>query len=266
MGNPIGTAFQSISISYFNEFKYFTGLKDENLRDTFKVDELESINIPNNYTAIDNGSYTNVFTNASKLIHCGLPDNIKVLGYNVFSNCINLVMDSIPSTCTFKTMYGTFKNCPKIAIESVPASVEIMDSTFYGCTAITKFKVHGNVTTFGPAVFKDCANLETIEFDDSASEMTIPGAGGWHEGLFSNSKVTSVVFPSRLISIGAAAFADTNLISLVFKSETPCSIGSISLNSTCIIYVPDNSVEAYKVATGWTDYANRIKPMSEFIQ
>ena len=32
------------------------------------------------------------------------------------------------------------------------------------------------------------------------------------------------------------------------------------------IYVPDNSVDAYKAATNWSQYADRIKPLSEYVE
>mgnify|MGYP000472681990 CR=1 FL=1 len=32
-----------------------------------------------------------------------------------------------------------------------------------------------------------------------------------------------------------------------------------------IIYVPDDSVEAYKTATNWSNYADRIRPISEYV-
>ena len=36
----------------------------------------------------------------------------------------------------------------------------------------------------------------------------------------------------------------------------------------CLIYVPDESVEAYKAANNWSEeyIVNRIKPISEFVE
>jgi hypothetical protein len=36
--------------------------------------------------------------------------------------------------------------------------------------------------------------------------------------------------------------------------------------STLTIYVPDESVEAYKGATNWSAYADQIKPISEYVE
>lgn len=32
------------------------------------------------------------------------------------------------------------------------------------------------------------------------------------------------------------------------------------------IYVPDDSVEAYKQASGWSEYADIIYPLSEYVE
>lgn len=52
---------------------------------------------------------------------------------------------------------------------------------------------------------------------------------------------------------------------LIFRGEKVCIFkgGSLGIPSTCLIYVPDNLVEEYKVATNWTKYAEQIKPLSE---
>ena len=45
----------------------------------------------------------------------------------------------------------------------------------------------------------------------------------------------------------------------------PIMSNTSSLTSTnnCLIYVPDESVNAYKTATNWTTVASRIHPISE---
>lgn len=37
------------------------------------------------------------------------------------------------------------------------------------------------------------------------------------------------------------------------------------MTNDCPIYVPDESVDAYMTATNWSELADRIKPMSEFL-
>ena len=61
-------------------------------------------------------------------------------------------------------------------------------------------------------------------------------------------------------------FADCNaLTTLICRATTPPTAGNdIILGSdNAIIYVPDASLEAYKGATNWVSFADRIHPLSE---
>ena len=59
-----------------------------------------------------------------------------------------------------------------------------------------------------------------------------------------------------------------NMETITFEGETPPTFGlylfsDIYLNNGLKIYVPDNSLEAYKAATNFSKYANYIYPMSQ---
>ena len=43
----------------------------------------------------------------------------------------------------------------------------------------------------------------------------------------------------------------------------PISSGALTNGNNCPIYVPDDAVDTYKMATNWSAYASRIKPISE---
>lgn len=84
----------------------------------------------------------------------------------------------------------------------------------------------------------------------------------------SSSRLTKVILPDTITSIGWDAFAGCkSLKTFIVLASTPASLKSNtfnSTNSTFIIYVPDESVEAYKTATNWVAYANRILPLSQY--
>ena len=48
---------------------------------------------------------------------------------------------------------------------------------------------------------------------------------------------------------------------MTFNSTTPPTLYEYDLDNTndCPIYVPAGSVETYKAASGWSEYANRIQ-------
>ena len=80
--------------------------------------------------------------------------------------------------------------------------------------------------------------------------------------------LTKLVIPSTVTDIGTQCISCTNLACIVSLPTTPPTLeGTNSIESIptdCVIYVPDASVDAYKGATNWSTYADRILPLSEY--
>lgn len=74
--------------------------------------------------------------------------------------------------------------------------------------------------------------------------------------------LTSVTIPSSVTSIGTGAFQScSGLTNITINATTPPTLGSNSVfsSSSCPIYVPAESVDTYKAASGWSNYASRIQ-------
>ena len=143
-----------------------------------------------------------------------------------------------------------------------------------------------NVTTIGTSAFRSSAlagdisfpNLESIrglqEFfgtsiesvSDLGKVTNINGAAGY--GMFAGCKLLKrVTFPSTLTLLGEWIVRDCPILeAVVMKSTAPPTIstGTFNVPKACQFYVPDESVDAYKSATNWSAYADRIKPLSEY--
>ena len=143
-----------------------------------------------------------------------------------------------------------------------------------GCMSIT---IPPSVTTFGQYAFSGASGLNSVTID-YASNATL----GYDQfagvpitsltigsnptkipsGMFSEcTKLTTLVIPSNISSIDNNAFSKcSGLTSVTVESTTPPTLGSYVFNYTsCPIYVPPESVDAYKAASGWSDYASRIQ-------
>jgi hypothetical protein len=64
-------------------------------------------------------------------------------------------------------------------------------------------------------------------------------------------------------SIGEQAFLGCNsLTSITCEATTPPTLGGSNNHSTVtVVYVPEESVDAYKSANGWSYYADKIQPI-----
>ena len=78
------------------------------------------------------------------------------------------------------------------------------------------------------------------------------------------SSLTSLTIPNSVTSIGESAFENcSGLISVTSEAEIPpsCQYGSFKkVEKSIPLYVPINSIDAYKAAYGWKDFTN-IQPI-----
>ena len=107
----------------------------------------------------------------------------------------------------------------------------IVSNTYSGGKGVIKFD--GDVTTIGDSAFENCDSL------------------------------ISVIIPDSVTTIGEKAFAYCpNLTSIYCKATTPPTLGGtfvFNINgSGRKIYVPYQSLDAYKTATNWSEYADDI--------
>lgn len=254
------TGFVSPNISYVkandksyydnNEIKHYTQdtwieviPKEEYTDTTFDVIKtIYKVDIPNGTTTINQGG----FRNCSNLVEVIIPNTVtEIKGGTVtkygtyendapFENCSSLTSIEIPSGVTYIGI-NAFKNCTSlssITFSSGSILTEIRDSAFNYCSALTSIDIPNSVTSIGGSAFWGCTSL------------------------------TSITIPSSVTSIGNSVFRNcSNLTNFTISAVTPPTLGSLAFNgaNNCLIYVPTESVDAYKAATNWSSYADRIQ-------
>ena len=122
-----------------------------------------------------------------------------------------------------------------IKAEDLDGVTKIKNSAFYNCTSLTSVTLPSSVTSIGDLAFNYCTSL------------------------------TSVTLPSSVTKIGYyAVYNCSSLTSITCLATTPPSIYSDTFyTTTCTIYVPSESLSAYKNARYWSDMSSRIQAITE---
>ena len=187
-----------------------------------------------------------------------IPYGTRQIGKSAFSDCSELTSVTIPNSVTFISIQAFFY-CYRLKSVTIPNSVtSIGSSAFSYCSELTSIEIPNSVTEIGSNVFQKCSKLTSVTIPNSITEIsryTFEGCSG----------LTSVTIPNSVTSIGGSAFSGcSSLTSVTIQATTPPSLGSSAFyNTNCTIYVPAESVDAYKQATNWSSLADRIQPIQK---
>ena len=184
-----------------------------------------------------------------------------------FRNCTNLITIYFPPTLTKMEGgggSGRFSYCSSLKNVNIEQLELMKNGNEFRNTALENVTLNENLPSVPTACFYNCNNLTSIIIPNSVKTIS--------SSAFRRCKLLStVVIGSGVESIGTKAFAKStnqSKITVTIYAITPPTIQSDTFTSTFVnaIYVPDESVEAYKAADVWSTFANKIKPISELPQ
>ncbi len=114
----------------------------------------------------------------------------------------------------------------------------------------------------------NCVIPATITYNGTAYPVV-----ALESNCFSSVILTTITLGENITTIGQDAFygCRSSLSQMIVKAITPpkiCWYGLIKDNfqANAVIYVPDESVAAYKAAEGWSDLSTMIQPLSSLVQ
>ena len=212
---------------------------------------LTSVNIGNSVTTIGSSA----FYDCSSLTSVNIPDSVTEIGEDAFYSCDSLISVNIPDSVTTIGAW-VFGQCDSLTSVNIGDSVKtIGHDAFYDCDSLTSVTIPDSVTTIGNSAFWNCTSLTSVNIPDSVT--TIGDVAFKYCG-----RMTSVTIGDSVKTIGYDAFVGcTSLTSVYCKATTPPASGAWVFDdngSGRKIYVPTESVEAYKSAYGWKNYASAI--------
>ena len=163
-----------------------------------------------------------------------IPNSVTSIGEHAFGGCSNLTSVIIPNSVT-----------------------SIGNYAFSGCTGLTSVTIPNSITTIADHAFKDCRNLTSVIIPDSVTWI-----GKY--AFFGCSSLTFIEFPSKVRRIGSKNFQFCSKLEfIVCRAVSPPVIFTQSFYKTApILYVPEESVSAYKAADEWKNF--NVAPIDEY--
>lgn len=192
-----------------------------------------------------------------------------------------------------QTFYG-YSALETITIEEGASGISVGSGAFQGLSSLVNFNVDFSAfVSIGAGAFSGISLLNEVIFpnvttiyhqafrESSISKIKLPSIETMaeaknYDGIFSYCpNLVLVDIGANCTSIGWQSFGrgigtSGKNLTVIVRSTTPPSLGGPlfgQLYTTfSALYVPDDSVDAYKAATNWSQYQDRIKPLSEYVE
>lgn len=213
------------------------------------------------------GIVSSAFSRCSSLESVSISSSVTSIGEKVFSECYNLNSIIVDPA---NNVYDSRDNCNAI--------IETSTNTLIAGSNTTK--IPESVTAIGSSAFYGYKLLETIELPENISNI--------EEDAFAYCKLLScVVLPKNLSSVGKFAFYACSALESVEISSSVTSIGDHAFNycneltqvysyiaepfainsnvfsatakENATLYVPQGTLNLYKEADGWKEFANIVE-------
>ena len=272
-----------------NAFEYCTGLTSVTIPNSATTigsyafefcSGLTSVTIGNSVTVIED----HTFFYCTGLTSVTIPNSVTTIRNGAFEGCSGLTSPVYNVNC-FAYMPPSY-----MGAYTIPDGIQqIAGDAFYKCTGLTSVTIPNSVTTIGYYAFFGCTGLMSINVDaanthycsadgvlfnyakdtliqypigNSRTEYIIPNSVTTieYDAFWDCCGLTSVTIPNSVTTIKLGAFHYcTGLTSVTCYATNPPTCGSNCFDDvykTIPVYVPARSVDAYKQADGWKDFAN----------
>lgn len=171
-------------------------------------------------------------------------------------DCGNPILNSVDVEDFTGTSFDVSRNYITDAV--IPDGVtSIVTQSFAYFTGLTSVTFPSTLTSIQANAFNGCTSLASIDLSGTAVTYI-------NNYVFQDcTSLISADIPSSIMRISGSTFLRcSSLESLTVRATTPPELGYNALANTSanlVIYVPSESVETYKTASGWSAYASQIQ-------
>ena len=225
----------------------------------FASDNLTYVSLPETLRIIESSAFS-----GADLTDVDLPEGLIEIGSSAF-RCDELTSIHIPASVS-KIGSGICQcyRLQEITVDSANITYKDIDGVLYDHTGKTLIEypagregtyiVPETVTSISSDAFYCRSKLEGIILNEGLVEISQLAFGYCTD-------LTEITIPSSVKSIGYMAFGNCqSLTKITVNAQSTFAIVDYAFDNTnnCPIYVPNESLEAYKTTQGWSAYADRI--------
>lgn len=198
-----------------------------------------------------------LYLNGELVTEVVVPDGLNTVGN--FAGCNSITKVIIPEGVT-EIRNSAFYACSNLTEISLPESLTTIDSrAFCGCASLSEVELPQSLTNIDTYAFYGCKSLRSIEIPDKVKVL--------YGYTFGNcTLLQKVTFGKAFKTYRESEFTNNYYLNEVyFKSQVPPShytaksttlFGALGVDVT--IYVPNESLDAYKEAPAFSNCATKI--------
>ena len=216
---------------------------------------IKSVSFPNTVTSIGKEA----FFGCNNLVDVTIGESVKTIGEYAFYYCDSLTNLLIPNAVT-SIGYSAFYKCSSLISIDIPNSVkEIGSFAFSFCTNLTSVTLPDSITTISDHLFFPCISLTSITIPNLVTTIET-------QAFYNCQSLTSAIIGKSVTSISKEAFGGcVALTDVTCLAATPPTIEDETtipsyVTSQATLYVPAASLELYRQAEYWRDFAH-IEPI-----
>lgn len=262
----------------FNSFEIPEGVEEIASFAFYGCNGLRHIHLPNSLKIIGESA----FQQCECLRQISIPDSVKSISESTFFGCSELEEVLFPSQLE-QLHKNAFYGCVKLTSIKLPNTLSLFENEcFERCFSLTNISIEngGKFSSSGNAIVKDQkiiflpiknhkytitkglisigasafeqTEIEQIEIADSITTIENRAFRGCYN-------IASISLPASIKHIEDRAFDScTNLTTIKVHASTPPIVSESAFNflpfDECTLYVPTQSIEAYKADSAWNKF------------
>lgn len=196
------------------------------------------------------------FSWCKSLQHVTLPASLRRLEQSAFLGT-GLKQIALPENLEF---IGT-QAFAQSSLESItiPDKIEALGTqAFYKCKNLKSFKAGSGLKELGTRTFRECDSLTNVELNEGLIDIG-------QDAFISCLQLTQITLPSTITALHKKCFYGCPLTKINAKMVKPVALAAANNNfgtdagpiySSCALYVPEESLNAYKSAAVWKEFSN----------